>query len=193
METEQNRVNGVFDLPAPGRVSGWAIDRADPDATVEVELCRDGELIAKVRADRHRPDLERGGIGTGCYGFSVELDPPMDPAFAFTLTARAITADGASGPLRPVAKATPSDDPTRQLLERIYAQMAELRMDIDGLRDTDTAQTLERIELAQARLDLIAAEVPAPAPQGSGFRAAVTVSLVASMAALGLGLWSVLA
>lgn len=204
--SEQSRINGVFDLPTPGRLSGWAIDRADPNAAVDVEIHSQGRLIAKVRADRHRADLERGGIGTGNYGFSVDLDPPIDPGMAFTLSVQAFAADGTSGPLRAVAKAKPSTDPGQVLLQQIYQQMADMRAEMADVRHNlskpadaaewqSCSETLDRIELAQARLDLIAAGTDtAPRDTGqSGLRLAVGIALASGLSALGLGLWSVLA
>jgi len=201
-----NRVNGVYDLPAPGRVAGWAIDRANPEAVVEVEIRRAGKLIAKTRADRHRPDLERGGIGTGRYGFSVEIDPPIEPGMAFTLSVLAMTGDGVSGPLRGTGAAAQSEDPSRRILEQTFAEIAALRADLDDLRhaiadvrapaaERNLAETLERIEVVQARLDLVAAAPEAPSVQRtqSGLRWAVAASLLIGTAALALGLWSVLA
>lgn len=205
------RINGVYDLPAPNRIAGWAIDRADPEAAVEVEIYRDGALVRRIRADRNRPDLERAGIGTGNYGFSVELDQPVAPGMAFTLSARAVTRDGVAGPLRATGKAGPSDDPHLALLERSYRETTALRAEIAGLRravdakvapqdhndrDADvqaTAAILDRIELVQARLDGVAAATATPAePEvGAGLRIAVGVALAMSTLAVVLGLWSV--
>ena len=198
------RVNGVYDLPTPNRVAGWAIDRADPDAAVEVEIYRDGALLVRTRADRFRPDLERGGIGTGRYGFSVALDPPVAPEMAFALSVRAVAGDGTSGPLRATGKAAPSDDPIRSLLERTFDQTAALRADIDGLRRsveasgeppdlTEMTAFLERIEVVQARLDGVAAvtEPPSDPSVGPGLKAAVAIALSMSTFAVVLGLWSV--
>ena len=198
------RVNGVYDLPSPSRVSGWAIDRADPDAAVEVEIFREGALLQRTRADRFRPDLERGGIGTGRYGFSVDLDPPIPPEMVFTLTVRAVTSDGRSGPLRPTGEAAPNDDPLLRLLERTFDQTVALKGEIGKLRSSvatsreppDLAEltaVLERIEVVQARLDGVAAETKAPDDPsvGPGLRNAVGIALAMSALALALGLWSV--
>ncbi len=198
------RVNGVYDLPSPSHLAGWAIDRADPDAAVEVEVYREGILLQRTRADRYRPDLERGGIGTGRYGFSVNLDQPVAPEMAFALTVRAVTADGVSGALRATGKALPSNDPLRSLLERTRDQVAALTAQIGGLRRTVEASrapsdltemvaVLERIEVVQARLDGVAAttEPPADPSVGPGLRVAVGVALAMSALALVLGLWSV--
>ena len=199
------RVNGVYDLPSPTRLSGWAIDRADPNAAVEVEIRRDGAPVLRTRADRYRPDLERGGIGTGRYGFSVDLDPPVAPEMTFSVSVRAVTGDGISGPLRATGKAAASEDPLRSLVERTFNQAAALRAEIGGLRRSveasreapdldEMAAVLERIEVVQARLDGAAAvtEPPSDPPVGPGLRLAVGGALAMSTLALVLGLWSVL-
>ncbi|RBO55164.1 hypothetical protein DSD19_00540 [Rhodovulum sp. BSW8] len=202
----QPRVNGVYDLPAPGRIAGWAIDRADPSAAVAVEIYREGRLAAKTRADRHRPDLERGGIGTGRYGFSVELDPPVEPGLAFTLSVRAVTGDGTAGALRATGAALPSDDPDRRVLEVVFARVAALGTEIADLRGAlarhddpadlqDIARALDRIELVQARLELAAAGTDgaaAPDPL-AGLRRMVVAALALGGTALALGLWSLFA
>lgn len=203
-EPVAGRVNGVYDLPSPNRVAGWAIDRADPGATVEVEVCNAGEVLQRVRADRYRPDLERGGIGTGRYGFSVDLDTPVAPGMAFALTVRAVTRDGVSGPLRATGKAAPSNDPVQALLERTFDQTAALKVEVGKLRRavesrrapadvTDLAAVLDRIEVVQARLDGVAAETEAPSDPsvGPGLRIAIGGALALSTFAVVLGLWSV--
>lgn len=200
------RVNGVYDLPNPGRIAGWAIDRANEAAAVEVEIYREGKLLKRLRADRHRPDLERGGIGTGRYGFSLDLDPPVAPGMAFTLSVRAVTSDGVAGALRPTGQAAPNDDPVQTLLARSYDQTAALRDDLRTLKraveaigagadQRDTRAMLERIELVQARLDGAAATArPVADPAiGRGLRLAVGVALGLSLVAVILGLWSVFA
>lgn len=206
-----DRVNGVYDVPAPGRISGWAIDRADPEASVQVEIRRAGVLVGAARAERHRPDLERTGVGTGRYGFSIEIDPPVEPEMAFALDVRAITADGLSGRLRGIGAAAPSGDPARRLQERTFQEIAGLRADLADIRqvvdrpvtdirghaEVEEIQTaLDRIELVQARLDLslVPLDLPAaPSSTGAGLRWAVIMALGLSALALALGLYSVFA
>ena len=198
----QQRINGVYDLPAPGRIAGWAIDRADPEACVEVVIRREGRTVARVRADNYRPDLEKGGIGTGRYGFSVEIDPPLAPGMGFTVTADAIASDGAAGPLRATGAARPGEDPERALLERLFLAVTAMQAGIDRLGTAVAAPaadpgalaaTLARVEVVQARLELAlaAVETPRPPRPGPGLRAAVGLALTLGAAALALGLWSV--
>ena len=88
------RLHGVVDVIRPDRIAGWAIDRADSHAALEIDIRREGRVVATVRANRFRKDLERGSVGTGRYGFSCELTPPLEPGFEFTVTGMARTADG---------------------------------------------------------------------------------------------------
>ncbi len=197
------RVNGVVDLPTNARIAGWAIDRADPNAHVTVDVFREGALIASVPATSYRQDLERNGIGTGKYGFKIDLDQPIEPELAFTVTARARTHDGVSGPLRNTGRTVLDDDRPLRVLQRIYTQLGGFRQDMDRLSqqvagmaqagpDDSAADVLARIELVQARLESGLAEVeqpPAP-PRATGLRWAVGAALLLGAGSLVLGLWS---
>jgi hypothetical protein len=165
------RVHGVIDVLRPNRVAGWAIDRADAAAAVVVDVLRDGQTVATVTADRHRADLEKGGIGTGRYGFLVTLDPPLDPGFEFTVSAIARSADGHSAVLRPVGAAIPTVPPDLRLLQRLIEGVADLRAvhTRPDPRVADLAAVLDRVEVILARIEgrLDAAETP-PAPSRQG-------------------------
>lgn len=191
------RINGVVDVPRPGRVSGWAIDRSDPDAVVTVRIAREGRFVGEVRADGYRPDLERGGIGTGRYGFAIDLDPPVEPGFEFTVTAVARADDGTAGELRRIGRAKSAEDPGRRLAERLFEDLLRLRLTID--RETrgaevPTSDTMARIEVVQARIETALSTIEPPPRSGlGGLVVAVTLSLLIGVASLGLGLWSLLA
>lgn len=165
------RLYGVIDVLRANRVAGWVIDRADEAAAVRVDILRDGRPVASVVADRQRPDLQKGGIGTGRYGFLVPLDPPVDDGFEFTVSAVAHTADGHSLTLRPVPGTVPEVSPDRRLLQRLVEGVAELRAAQDRAApapgEAALATAVERIELVQARIEarLDALErPPAPSP-----------------------------
>jgi hypothetical protein len=189
------RINGVIDVPRPGRVSGWAIDRADPDAAVIVRIAREGRLIGEVRADDHRPDLQRGGIGTGRYGFAIDLDEPCEPGFEFTIKAVALADDGTSGELRRVGRAKSAEDPGRRLAERGFEELCRLRASIGREpRSSDALlrEAMERIEVIQARIETALSTVEPPQQSGTrGLAVAVAVSLLIGSVSLGLGLWSI--
>jgi hypothetical protein len=56
-----------------GVLEGWAMDRANPDAPIELEVRVDGEIVATVLANRYRPDLDRAGLAGGRCAFLVAM------------------------------------------------------------------------------------------------------------------------
>lgn len=203
-QTEQLRLNGVYDIPALGRVAGWAIDRADPSASVQVEVYREGKRIGTTQADRYRKDLEQGGIGTGRYGFTMDLDPPLGPGMAFTIEVRAVAQDGANGPLRATGSAVSPEDPATRILERTFMRVAELSERMDSVSATPVAvpdppdtvaleAALERIELVQARLELTLAssDVPESGSEARGLQVIAKLSMLVGTVALAVGLYSI--
>ncbi len=84
-----------------------------PDAPVSLLITLDGELAARVLANRSRADLAAAGIGTGRYGFSVRLDARSKPLQRRVLRIRR-EGDGAELPGSPVTFDPPSplDPPT---------------------------------------------------------------------------------
>jgi len=54
-------------------ISGWAYAPDWPGASVAVEARVDGRAIAAAAADRHRPDLEAAGIGSGRHAFAIRF------------------------------------------------------------------------------------------------------------------------
>lgn len=204
LTADQPRVNGVFDVPAPGRVAGWAIDRSDPSAAVRVEIYREGVCVGSVKADRYRKDLEKGGIGTGRYGFAMDLDPPIVPGMNFTIEARAITDDGVTGPLRATGSALPLADPKTRLLEQTFMRLCDLSRKIDRVAaraDVSKGQIdpemltsqLDRIELVQIRLEQAMAAREPLEIQGElqGLRLISKLALLVGLVALGTGLYSI--
>ena len=177
---------GVIDVVKPDRIAGWVIDRRDSRAALDVEIRREGRLVATVKAARPRRDLEKAGVGTGLYGFSCALDPPVEAGFEFTVTVTARAADGLTETLRrPGARAA---DPDRRLVERIFEEVR---------RPTDAAELREvvrRIEIAQARIEaaLAAVDAPAPGEPPRGLRLLVAAALVTATASLVLGIASML-
>lgn len=186
------RLYGVFDVARPDRVTGWAIDRASAGASVEVEILREGRPVATVRADRHRADLVKGGVGTGDYGFSVPLDPPVEPGFEFTLTVTARAADGTRQALRRAAK-TPVA-PEQRVVERIFeavtaekapAPAAPLGPELERLTALVT-----RVETLQHRLEATLSHAPDTAEHGRDLRVILYATLAIALGALGTGLYS---
>lgn len=153
------RLYGVVDVIRRDRVAGWVIDRTDAARSAEVEIYREGALIATVCADRPRKDLISKGVGTGSYGFSFALNPPLEDGMEFTLSVTARSHDGIEVSLQPAAGAARSLSAERRALGRIIAELTDLRKEAAGLReemasaDTSRARLFERIELIQLRLE----------------------------------------
>jgi hypothetical protein len=182
------RIYGVVDVVRATRIAGWAIDRSDSAASVEIDIRREGRLVGTVRADRPRRDLERGGVGTGRYGFASDLDPPLQPGFEFTVTATARTADGASCELKRAGQKDEERPAELRLVERIF-EIVSQPSEPDPARDL--AAAIERIEVVQARLEaaLAGTEAPRPASQ-TGLRIVAGLSLAAAFISLAIGLVS---
>jgi hypothetical protein len=183
------RLYGVFDVARPDRVAGWAIDRADARASVLIELLREGRPVATVRADRHRPDLVKGGVGGGDYGFSIPLDPPLEPGFEFTLTAFARAADGTRIALRRGTKNRAGLEP--RVVERIFEAVTAERVDAPLGPEVERLTTLiERIETLQHRLEAALSKAPETPPSGRDLRGILYATLAIALGALGTGLYS---
>lgn len=197
------RIWGVVDVLRKGRVAGWAIDRSDSGASVEIDIRYEGRLVKTVKADRHRPDLVKGGVGTGSYGFAAEIDPPIDPDFAFTVTATARTSDGEIAALKRVGAAASAIEPESRVMRRLFEEVLALRQASESQQDGSPNAALnkatgrlqgmiERIELAQIRLDAATSglEPPTAADPSQGLRRLVGVALVVAIASLALGIYS---
>ena len=88
-------------------IAGWAFSPQQPDAPVTLEIL-DGEgLIARVVANRFRPDLESAGIGDGRHGFELRLARALSPTIRHELRVRRVE-DGQELPGSPLT-IEPSD------------------------------------------------------------------------------------
>lgn len=195
------RINGVVDVVRPDRVAGWAVDRASAAAAVSVDILREGRLVASVRADRQRPDLARNGIGTGHYGFTADLDPPLAPGMGFTISAIGRADDGGSGSLRRIAGAAPSEEPDRRLLEEIYLILLRGRapaaerppagnpVDLAEIASR-IGEVAARIEVAQARLDARLEAPPSATGGRMGLRLIAATAVAAAILSIAAGLAS---
>ncbi len=179
---------GVLDVVRGDRIAGWAIDRRDSAAALDVEIRREGRTVGVSRADRHRRDLEQTGVGTGRYGFVCKLDPPIEPGFEFTVTATARAADGAAVELRrPASKA--ATDPDRRLAERTFEALARLGDGATRMPEDDLQDIVRRIEVAQARIEAALTQIePPPQPSQLGLKLvlALSVGLAATSLAVGI-------
>jgi hypothetical protein len=56
-----------------GMLEGWVMDEATDAAPVELDVLVDGEMVARVLANRYRADLDHAGLAGGRCAFSVTL------------------------------------------------------------------------------------------------------------------------
>jgi hypothetical protein len=126
---------GHIDALQGGRVFGWGWDGNHPGDRLEVELRleRDGGppvTLARVLADRPRPDLAGGGIGDGAHAFEAELTLPegADPSRVV-----AIVRSPSTGETATFAQPNPEDQRLDRLLgphlQRIGERIDALRRD----------------------------------------------------------------
>ncbi|HEV3071607.1 MAG TPA: hypothetical protein VGY76_09335 [Solirubrobacteraceae bacterium] len=64
---------GILQGVGNGVALGWAANRAEPEARVQVALVVDGEIVAEGSADVPRPDLADMALGDGAHGFLIAL------------------------------------------------------------------------------------------------------------------------
>lgn len=197
-EDPQQRVFGVIDLVRPNRVAGWAVDRANSAVSVQVDIHRDGRLVQTVTADRHRPDLAKGGIGSGHYGFAAEIDPPLDPGFEFTLAATARAADGSRAALKSVVPVENAPSLDTRLLQAIHLATQALmhrplpaRLPVDPMIER-LADMIARIEVMQARIEACMPDTGAATPlrPDKSLRGIVCFTALVALMSLGLGIAS---
>ncbi len=70
---------GYVDEATHDHVTGWAIDRTDPEEPVMLRVMVDGVQAARVLANRHRPDLEEAGYGYGRLGYELVFKGGLSP------------------------------------------------------------------------------------------------------------------
>jgi hypothetical protein len=79
----ERRLAGYIDVFNQDSIIGWAADKTDPVAPINVDLFIDDRLQATVTADLFRQDLKDAGYGDGRKGFHLLLGPAPFPAGTF--------------------------------------------------------------------------------------------------------------
>lgn len=64
----------VYEIGKGWVVSGWAVDTADPDSPLEVEILDHERVVAAGHAAEFREDLQAAGIGSGFCAFVLPLE-----------------------------------------------------------------------------------------------------------------------
>jgi len=71
-------LRGFVDIAGPDRVAGWVQDLEAPHTPVALDIILDGRRVLRVLANRYRVDLQKAGIGNGCYAFEADLPPGLN-------------------------------------------------------------------------------------------------------------------
>jgi hypothetical protein len=93
-------LHGEVEHMGQGICAGWAQSAEAPDVPVTLLVMRGAEILARVVANRYRPDLRAARRGSFCHGFALALPE----AGAGTITVRRAL-DGAILPLVQAARA----------------------------------------------------------------------------------------
>jgi autotransporter passenger strand-loop-strand repeat protein len=80
------RLDGRLDEVSRERISGWARDPDAPDQPVRLRICDGGVVLGEVVADRHRPDLEAAGFGSGHCSFEFVVPGGLSPLVPHVIT-----------------------------------------------------------------------------------------------------------
>jgi glycosyltransferase involved in cell wall biosynthesis len=145
---------GMLDSCTRDRLTGWAQDTGS-DAPVLLQVLDNGLPLARILANRLRPDLQQSGIGTGAYGFDITIPGGLSPLTRHLIEVRRVS-DGAALPGSPVVLETadrfdagleqavaaavaalPAGEEQTRVLSFMLAQaeqLAKARADADGQR-----------------------------------------------------------
>jgi len=69
----QELFTGNIDVLDEAVISGWVVSKDDPTTHPTITLSVDGRRIGETRANRHRPDLEDAGLGSGDCAFELAI------------------------------------------------------------------------------------------------------------------------
>lgn len=87
------RTEGYLDGANCEAIYGWAWDRQQPDAQVNVEIYDGGSLLATVPASNFRQDLLDAGAGNGQHGFTYPTPASLKDAQPHSIHARVAGTD----------------------------------------------------------------------------------------------------
>lgn len=79
---------GSLDIVSCERVIGWAADKDQPNAAIEVEIYDGEKLVMRATANEARPDLMSAGFGDGKHGFSLPTPAQFKDGLPHKLSVR---------------------------------------------------------------------------------------------------------
>jgi glycosyltransferase involved in cell wall biosynthesis len=72
-------LEGSLDSCGRNLISGWALDSAQPDRRVPLQILNHDTVIERTLANRYRKDLEQAGLGDGRCAFEVRIPGGLTP------------------------------------------------------------------------------------------------------------------
>jgi hypothetical protein len=66
---------GVFEQADCEEISGWALDKHQPDSPLSIDLYEEKEYVTTIVADQFRENLRDAGYGNGRHAFRVQTPP----------------------------------------------------------------------------------------------------------------------
>jgi len=78
---------GSLELAAHTLVAGWAF-AGNEAGRVALAVIVNGAVVARIVADRFRPDLKAAGIGDGCHAFFFRLPDRLSADVSHTIEVR---------------------------------------------------------------------------------------------------------
>jgi len=214
LETEKpaegSAITGCIDAISGDRVYGWAWDPERTTARVGIRVEVDGKSVATAIADQPREDLATNGIGDGAHAFEASVPAGIPPEKITVFAICPDTGERFELTLRPVEG---SPDPEgkgeglRGAVHTLYrsqralhGRFQSLAEALEGLRkekaaekaakpvNDTTAQRLETLEVALARIDKLLSEHAAAIAALNGRpRDQISRAVAYAAAVLGLG------
>lgn len=68
---------GFHDITNCNGIMGWAWDKNQPDAPIQIDIYEGDKLLATVTANEFRQDLLSASIGNGKHGFTYPVPPRL--------------------------------------------------------------------------------------------------------------------
>lgn len=92
---------GLFERADCDEISGWILDKHEPDQPVTVTLFDKKEYVMRMVADQFREDLSDAGYGNGRHAFRVQTPPELKDGSPHVLS---ISVSGTQTKLRPTER-----------------------------------------------------------------------------------------
>jgi glycosyltransferase involved in cell wall biosynthesis len=109
---------GSLDRADAAGIAGWAVDTANPERRVQLQLRLDGEAAGLLVAHKFRDDLRDAGFGDGRHAFELHIPNGLSPYRAHEISV-CRAEDGAELPGSPIlvpAQADPADMPVAEMI-----------------------------------------------------------------------------